>query len=945
MPATFQAHRHRTSQRTRPHQPFRPLLAAVLLFTFAMTGATAKPAQVLVLHSYHQGFPWTDRLQAGIEEGLSGAATPPEVAVEYMDAKRHDRSVLQGSLSALYAAKYRDAPPDIIISCDDDAFAFLLEHRERLFPNVPVVFGGLDVEDYEPTTLAGHRGYTGVVERLDLTSTLETILALQPEVERILFIHDRTVSGLAHRRAVQSLEPRYRDRVAFDYADPGTGLSEVALLGRLALLEADTAVYFLGFFRNRDGEPLEAGHIIPRISATSPVPVYSHAKAYLGYGILGGKLLSADVHGRSLARKALEVLDGRPADQSPVSVESSNAFLFDHRQLTRFAIPEARLPAGSLVLYGPESFLDRHRNAIRWGTAGVLLLLALVAVLSASLLHSHRIERRLAERERQYRLLVENQTDVIIQVDRRGRFQFVSPSFCRTVDMTEEELIGHSLTAFVHPSDLPRVMSRLKGLAQAPHQARAELRARTLNGWRWFCWSANPVFDARGRVAAVIAHGHDVTERREAQEALSQSEAKYRAMFEDNRAIKLLLDVSDGRIVQANSAAVRFYGYPAEILEGLRISQINELSDAEVQQRMELVQQQGYGQFEFRHRLATGEVRDVVVDASPMTWGERRLLYSIVHDITEKKRTEKALRESEALLRTTEAIAHIGGWEWNLVSQRGSWTEETRRILNQPASNEQGLRARDLVRALKRFDPNTQNSLQALVRRCMHEGKAWDITVPLPVPADNERWARVIGQGQLEDGRLVRMVGNVMDVTEQVRAQARIRHFANHDALTGLPSLRLARDRLRMAIEGARRESRLAALLFVDLDGFKAVNDGYGHEAGDRVLKDVAARLERSVRQTDTVARIGGDEFLMILPGLKTASEAEQLGDKAIAALSEPVAWGETSLHVGASIGIALYPRDGVDGRQLLRLADQAMYRVKRTTKNGYSFVEEPSPG
>lgn len=917
----------------------------MLLFTFAMTGATAEPSRVLVLHSYHQGFPWTDRLQAGIEEGLSGVAAPPEIAIEYMDAKRHDRASLQDSLLTLYAAKYRDAPPDIIISCDDDALAFLLEQRDRLFPNVPVVFGGLDVEDYEPSMLAGHPGYTGVVERLDLTSTIETILQLQPEVERILFIHDRTVSGLAHRRAVESLSPRYRDRVAFDYADPGTGLSEEELMGRLALLEADTAVYFLGFFRNRDGEPLEASDIIPRISATSPVPVYSHAKAYLGAGILGGKLLSADAHGRSVARKALEVLDGRPVDQTPVSVESSNAFLFDHRQLARFAIPEQRLPAGSLVLNGPESFLERHRAAIRWGAGGVLLLLMLVAVLSASLLHGHRVERRLAERERQYRLLVENQSDLIVQVDRKGRFQFVSPSFCRTVGTPEEELIGQSLTAFLHPRDRAMVMSRLKGLAQSPHQACTELRARASNGWRWFCWSGNAVFDAQGRFAAVVAHGQDVTERRAAQEALAQSEAQYRAMFEDNRAIKILIDLADGRVVQANSAAVRFYGYPAETLQGMRISRINQLPPAEVQQRMELVQQQGYGQFEFRHRLASGEVRDVAVDASPMTWGDRRLLYSIVHDITDKKRAEQALHESEALLRMTEAIAHIGGWEWDLIAQRGSWTDETRRILKQPAGEDQGFGARDLVRVLKRFGPETRNSLHALIRRCVHAGKAWDITVRLPVPADDERSVRVIGQGQYEAGRLFKLVGNVMDVTEQVHAQARIRHLANHDALTGLPSLRLARDRLRMAIEGARRDIRLAALLFVDLDGFKAVNDGYGHEAGDRVLKEVAVRLQESVRQTDTVARIGGDEFLMILPGLKTASEAEQLGDKAIAALSEPIAWDETLLHVGASIGIALYPRDGVDGRQLLRLADQAMYRVKRTTKNGYGFVEEPSPG
>jgi diguanylate cyclase (GGDEF)-like protein len=172
-----------------------------------------------------------------------------------------------------------------------------------------------------------------------------------------------------------------------------------------------------------------------------------------------------------------------------------------------------------------------------------------------------------------------------------------------------------------------------------------------------------------------------------------------------------------------------------------------------------------------------------------------------------------------------------------------------------------------------------------------------------------------------------------------VRAQRDvIARQALHDALTGLPSLQLARDRLTQAIVQAQRERRMAALLFIDLDDFKAANDQYGHDCGDAVLRTVATRLLATVRRTDTPARLGGDEFVVILNGIENAEAARHVAAQIVDSLAQPVIWQQHSLNVGASVGIALFPEHGDSAEALLRHADQAMYAVKRAGKASFAM-------
>lgn len=176
-------------------------------------------------------------------------------------------------------------------------------------------------------------------------------------------------------------------------------------------------------------------------------------------------------------------------------------------------------------------------------------------------------------------------------------------------------------------------------------------------------------------------------------------------------------------------------------------------------------------------------------------------------------------------------------------------------------------------------------------------------------------------------------------VFERAQAEKQLMHLANHDGLTGLPTARLGMDRLSGALATARRSKSLAALMFIDLDGFKVVNDTFGHEAGDQLLKAVSDRLSSCVREVDTVARVGGDEFMIVLASIGDRTGAEKVAQSVIEAIDQLFKLQDHVASVGASVGIALYPDHGEQPEVLLKRADEAMYAVKRTGKNNYEFA------
>jgi diguanylate cyclase (GGDEF)-like protein/PAS domain S-box-containing protein len=190
-----------------------------------------------------------------------------------------------------------------------------------------------------------------------------------------------------------------------------------------------------------------------------------------------------------------------------------------------------------------------------------------------------------------------------------------------------------------------------------------------------------------------------------------------------------------------------------------------------------------------------------------------------------------------------------------------------------------------------------------------------------------------------KNGKVSHYVAIKEDITALKAAEQRILHMANHDVLTGLPTRRFSMDRIESGLKIARRNKTKLAVLYIDIDGFKAVNDNFGHDIGDQVLKIIAQRFCDCIREVDTVARVGGDEFWVILTDIEDKHSAITVAEKLIKEVSHPYHLNVGAIDIGASIGIALYPDHALNAIELVNLADQAMYEIKRQGKNSYAIA------
>jgi|GEM_PF-2899352 len=429
---------------------------------------------------------------------------------------------------------------------------------------------------------------------------------------------------------------------------------------------------------------------------------------------------------------------------------------------------------------------------------------------------------------------------------------------------------------------------------------------------------------------------------------LRQSEERYRRQFLDNKAVMLLLDPADGQIIDANPAASAFYGYAHEQLLAMRITDINPMPAAEVRAAMQSVMPDGAKHFEFQHRLANGSLRDVETFASQILLEERKTLHVIVHDITERKRLETALRESEGRLSAVFESSPVGIVVTRVVDGKIlDINDACLRLYQYTREDAIGRTVAELGAYAK--PEQRAELLKLLGNRGFVDGFLIDFLTHDGTP------------GVLEtSGRIIEIAGEpcllamVTDVTERQRAHAAIHEQAFHDGLTQLPNRLLLSNRLQQAMIAAKRTGCYGALMYLDLDNFKPLNDVQGHDVGDLLLIEVAARLRTCVREMDTVARVGGDEFVVMLSELtpdqaESMTQATTVAEKVCSALANPYLLvvrrdGQVDRTVEhrctASIGVVLFVNDEVSQDEILNRADVAMYEAKREGRNLIRFYE-----
>jgi diguanylate cyclase (GGDEF)-like protein len=322
--------------------------------------------RILVLHAYHQGFHWTDRIMAGIESVFE-ERDDIELFINYMDTKRRSDENYFKQLKDLYATKYELIKFDAIISSDDHALDFLLKYRDELFPGTPVIFSGLN--DFAEDRLAGQKGYTGIYESYDVAGTIKLMLKLHPQTQNIAAITDNTRSGNIFKSLIEKAAITLPKNIQINYLH---NLPQNNLQQALIDLPDNSLVLWAIYLRLPSGITLTSDESVRFVSDTSRFPTYCIWDV-VGQGVVGGKITSPNFQGETAARIALKVLAGKPIDK--ISVEDSPlVYIFDHTALQRFDIPLENLPRSSIILNKPQNIYEQYKHYV-WIYSVVLILL------------------------------------------------------------------------------------------------------------------------------------------------------------------------------------------------------------------------------------------------------------------------------------------------------------------------------------------------------------------------------------------------------------------------------------------------------------------------------------------------------------------------------------------------------------------------------------------
>ncbi len=419
----------------------------------------------------------------------------------------------------------------------------------------------------------------------------------------------------------------------------------------------------------------------------------------------------------------------------------------------------------------------------------------------------------------------------------------------------------------------------------------------------------------------------DITERRHTEKALRDSAAELRLLTDNVPAMILYVDRAM-RCVFANRRYADFFGVSVADMVGKPLRDIvGDTAYPDVARHFKQALEGDPVVYQRMVHLKGGEQRCIEVRVVPRAAEHGRIpgCYSMATDITEKMRAEQALRDSVEQLRL---------FADNVPSMTVSWDANLRcRFANKRFAEFfgfavdalPGMHLREIIGDEAFCDVESYH-------RQVLQGHPASYQRPHKLPNGESRHIEVrLLPHVAKDGSVLGCYAVTTDITEQQQAAERIRHLAHHDSLTGLPNRLLFNDRLGQAISLAKRDSRRFALLYLDLDRFKPVNDTLGHSAGDEVLRNAAARIRQQVRESDPVARVGGDEFTVILHDIGSRENVVPIAEKLIAALSQPFQLERQgqSVNIGTSIGIAIYPDDARDHETLVKLADAAMYRAK----------------
>ena len=548
----------------------------------------------------------------------------------------------------------------------------------------------------------------------------------------------------------------------------------------------------------------------------------------------------------------------------------------------------------------------------------------------------------ISDSEERMRLVLDSTAEGIFGVDMEGRCTFCNPAAARLLGYGGPGvLLGkymHELTHHTHPDGSPYPKSECRGLEAVRRGAgilvedeifwRADGTSFPVEYW------AHPMRRNGVVIGSVVAFS-DTTERLQVARRL-QTQLQFTQTLIDTIPNPIFYKNRELRYVGCNRAYEEFLGQSRQAIIGREAEDIfpPETAGRYRQWDPALLSQGGTQVQEMQLDHADGSRRSMMLyqAAHHSPDGQRDGIVGILLDVTQLKNAQDQLRLAAKVFENSREAIVITDAENRIVSINRSFSDitgyESNEVIGRtPSILNSGEHGREFFAAL----------WSALKKDGYWQGEIWNRR------KNGELYPEWLAISTVADeqGHILHHIGIFSDITERKMADERIRFLAQHDALTGLPNRLLLEDRLRQAIASAQRQGERVAVIFVDLDHFKTINDSLGHHMGDRLLKEVAVRLTACVRASDTVSRQGGDEFVIVLAQVTDPDDVAQVAKKVLAGVGQPYAIEGLELHTTPSVGIALYPDDGSDTATLIKNADAAMYHAKDRGRNNYQYFTQ----
>jgi diguanylate cyclase (GGDEF)-like protein/PAS domain S-box-containing protein len=586
------------------------------------------------------------------------------------------------------------------------------------------------------------------------------------------------------------------------------------------------------------------------------------------------------------------------------------------------------------------------------GTRADARLVADVAALAGQVALHLRYRRGAALLDLHERALAATNNGIVIaEAEPHGwPISYVNEAFEQLTGYRAEEVIGQNLKLLQGPETDPETVAEMGAALRAGEECWVTVRNYRHDGSAfWNEVFLMPVPDEAGVVRRYIGIQHDETARVTAAAELAEAESRYRRLIETIPAVTYISDWDElGSFLYVSPQVEQLLGHPVSSLLGptsLWESLIHPHDRERVlAETRAAFRDQSPFDAEYRLVAADGRIvwvweRDTVIRDEH---GVPKLTQGIITDMTATRTAEAALAESERRNRGVIAALEEG----LVVYRPDGWIISC----NEAAARIFGMTQEELVslppgdrRVSLTFEDGTLVTADTAPSAVALRTGIPQRDVSLRFERDNgeQLWVSVSSHPLMRDGepKPYATVASFRDITESRRAQEQIAFLAYHDSLTRLPNRALLDEHLALALARARRHANAVALLYIDLDDFKAVNDSLGHAAGDELLRRIALRLRGVVRSTDLLARQGGDEFLILLTDLDEdpRGSAEKVAKQVEAALLEPFQIADAEFEVGASTGISIYPEDASDADQLMRHSDAAMYDVKQAGRGGFT--------